>query len=125
MSAPDAENIRKIEKRLKQAATNLHAMEDEVATALTVIEYDSDRRKNLLAEFSAPLIKEGESAAAAEVQARANKDYQERFQKLFGQYEMAQKARKAHDDEKISWESARSLLARQRETIKTLPGTED
>lgn len=125
MSAPDANEIRKIERRMKEAASNLHKMESDIATALTVLGYDSDRRKNLLARHMAKPLADGESAAAAETIARSNADYDREFQVLLSQYELAQTTKKKYEAEHISWDTARSLLARQRATIETLPGTEE
>jgi hypothetical protein len=125
MSAPDHDTVREIERRFKKAARRLHELEGDVATAITVIDYDKDRRKALLARYAKKHIDAGESAAAAETLARADKTYDEEFQQLFSQYELAQRVRKEYENEHISWETGRSLLARQRETMRTLPGTEE
>lgn len=124
MSAPDHSDIAKIERRMKEAARYLHDRTGEIATAITVLDYDSDRRKNLLARYAVKHIREGESAAAAETLARADAGYDAEYQQLFGQYEMAVRTRKDYEAEHVSWETARSLLARQRVTLSTLPETE-
>jgi hypothetical protein len=125
MPAPDHSDIESIEKRFKLAAKRLHALAPEMATAITVIDLHSDRRKNMLARYSAPRIdKDGLSAASADTLARADKAYETEFQTLLSQYESAQSVKHEFEVEKISWETARSLLARQRETLKTLPETE-
>jgi hypothetical protein len=125
MSTPDHDTVKAIETRFKKAARRLHELEGDVATAITVIDYDKDRRKALLARYAKNHIDAGDSAAAAETLARADKAYDEEFQQLFSQYELAQRVRKEYENEHISWETGRSLLARQRETIRTLPGTEE
>jgi hypothetical protein len=125
MSAPDHETVKDIERRFKKASRRMHELEGDVATAITVIDYDKDRRKALLARYAKKHIDAGESAAAAETLARADKAYDEEFQQLFSQYELAQRIRKDYETTHISWETGRSLLARQRETIRTLPGTEE
>ncbi len=125
MSAPDHSDIVSIERRMKDAARKLHGMSQNLGMAITIIDFASERRKGLLAEFTAPHIKSGESYAAAETLARADKSYDIRLQTLLGQYQDAQVQVKEFEIEKISWETARSLLARARVTMQTLPGTED
>lgn len=120
MSA-DAHDAMQIEKRLKSAAANLHKLAGEVGTARQVIEYDSDRRKNLLARYMLPYLKDGLSAAAAEAYARSNPAYDEELQGYASQYELAQTTLRKWDAEYCSWESARSLMAMQRETLRNLP----
>ena len=121
---PDHSDIYKVEKRMKEAAKKLHSMSGNMGMAITIIDLDSDRRKALLARFAAPHLKSGESAAAADTLARADASYDTEFKALFGQYQDAQTQRHEFEVEKISWETCRSLLARQRETLKTLPETE-
>ena len=110
---------------MKEAARKLHAMSANLGMALTVIEFASERRKALLARFAAPHLREGESSVSAETLARSNPTYDVEFQALFGQYQEAITQVKEYEIEKISWETARSLLARQREMIRTMPETED
>jgi hypothetical protein len=110
---------------MKSAAHNLHGMAEESGMARTIVEYDSDRRKNCLARHALKHIKAGESAAAADTLARSDPAYDAELQGFFDQFSQAQATLKKEEAEKCSWETARSLLARMRETIKTLPGTED
>jgi hypothetical protein len=109
---------------MKEAARKLHAMSSNLGMALTVIEFNSERRKALLARFAAPHLRSGESSVSAETLARSESGYDIEFQQLFGQYQEAVTQVKEYEIEKISWDTARSLLARQRETLKTLPETE-
>lgn len=125
MPAPDHSEIVSIEKRMKTAAKRMHEMVGEMATAMTVLEYDGDRRKNLLARYALPHIKAGESAAASETLARADSAYDAELNQLMGQYELAQSTRKKHDAEHVSWETARSLLSMQRQQLNTLPDYEN
>src|SRR4029077_18406574 len=124
MPAPDHSDITAIKKRMKEAVRRLHAMSANLGVALTVIEFASERRKALLARFAAPPPRAGESSVSAEPLARSETAYDVEFQALFGQYQEAVTQVKEYEIEKISWETARSLLARQRETLKTLPETE-
>lgn len=125
MSHPDHSDIVTIEKRMSEAARNLHNMVGDVAMAVTIIDYDSDRRKSLLARYAVKHIKAGESASAADTLARADEAYKKELDAQASVYEQANATMREWDSEKCSWETGRSLLARQRETIKTLPGTED
>lgn len=122
MPAPDHSDIRKIEERMKKAAKRLHAMAGEVGMAVTICDYDGDRRKSLLARYAVKHIREGESAAAADTLARADESYQKELQGLADNYEQAQATKKEYENEQTSWETARSLLARARETLRTLEG---
>jgi hypothetical protein len=124
MATPDHSDITSIERRMKEAARKLHGMTSNLGMALTVMEFNSERRKALLARFAAPHLRAGESATSADTLARAEGAYDIEFQQLFGQYQEAVTQVKEYEIEKISWDTARSLLARQRETLKTLPETE-
>lgn len=122
---PDHSDIIKIEQRMKKAAKRLQVLAPEVAMAITICDYDSDRRKALLARYAAKhLVQDGSSAAAAELLARADPAYDVELNALMGQYQMAQATRKEFDVEQVAWETGRSLLARARETLRTLPDTE-
>jgi hypothetical protein len=124
MSAPDYSEIITIEERMKTAAKKLHTFAPQVAQSVTIIDYDSDRRKSLLARYAVKHIKAGESATAADTLARADEAYKAELDALASIYEQANATMREWDAEKCSWETARSLLARQRETINSLPETE-
>src|SRR4030095_3115186 len=127
MSAPDYHEIKKIEEAMKTAALNLHKMEGPVASAITIVDYDSDRRKSLVAplpgqtrlvaRYADKHIKKVESAAAADTLARADEAYIAELNGLRDAYELAQTVRKQDENERLSWETGRSLLARQRKTL--------
>ena len=124
MSAPDHSDIAMIEKRFKEAARKMHSMMGDVGSSITIIDYDGDRRKSLLSTYAVKHIAAGESAAAADTLARADEAYRKELASQSDAYETAQIKRKEYENEYLSWETARSLLARQRETLKTLPETE-
>jgi hypothetical protein len=124
MGAPDYHDIVKIEQRMKSACKKMHDMASELAMAVTVIERDSDNRKNCLARHQLKHIKAGESAVASEVLARADPQYDREYQRYAENFTIAQQVKIEYENEKTSWDTARSLLARQREQIKTLPETE-
>lgn len=123
MSA-DHSDIAEIERRMKEASKKMRQMASEVGMAITVIDYDSQRREDTRARYAVKYIKAGESAAAAEVLARAEPAYDEEIKALMSQKQLAESTKKEYETTHTSWETARSLLARQRETLKTLPETE-
>lgn len=117
----DFHDVASIEKRLRTAAKRLHELAPMVGVARQVRAYDSDRRKNLLAKYMVPALKAGESATAAEAHARADAGYQAELQKLSEQLQDAEQTLSANEAENASWESARSLLSFQKETMKNMP----
>jgi hypothetical protein len=125
MSAPDHSDVAVIQKRLKTACRKLHELAPEVGMARQIISFDSDRRKNLLARYTVKHIKDGESVAASETLARADTAYEAELSGLADVLTQAETTLRQYEAERCSWESARSLLSMQRETMKTLPGTED
>jgi len=77
----DAHDLYKLTARLENIAFQIEALAPELAAAKQVDRYDSDRKKNLLAEFMAPLLV-GNSATAAETLARANVEFRKRLKDL-------------------------------------------
>lgn len=94
-------------------------MAQEVAKARQVREYDSDRRKRCLALAMKPFLEDG-SAAAAEALARASEEYQKSMKQLGNELVAAEKVIADYEATKIQWESARSLLAMQRDMTRNL-----
>ena len=107
----DANEISAIEQRLKTSAKNLHRLSPAMAAAKQAKAYDGDRRKNILARYTLPHLKSGESATAAETMARASDAYQAELNALADQLGAAEAAVAAYDAEYASWESCRSLLS--------------
>jgi hypothetical protein len=121
---PDHSDITDIEKRMKGASKRMREMSSEVGMADTILRYDSDRRSGLLARYASVHLKAGESATAAETLARADGSHDKELQLLMSQYQDARVKVREFECERITWETSRSLLARQRETLRTLPETE-
>ena len=71
-----AHDILELEQRMTAAVDEIHRRSSAVAMARQVKEYASDMRKNLLATYSAPLLKDN-SSAAAETLARSNPQFQD------------------------------------------------
>jgi len=122
MSEPDSSRIEEIERKLMAAVKALRAMAPLVAAAKTVIEYDSERRKNALAAAQLVFINRGESVAGSESMARATPAYLDSMKQLKEQLQEAHNQMFEWSATMCSWETARSLLAQQRETMRTLQG---
>lgn len=115
MSYGDDE-IQKVQKRLEQSRNAIHKLAPAVGAAKQVRDYDSDRRKNLLAKYMLPHLKAGGSAAASEVDARANPAFQAEFEALAGQREASEKTIAEWDAAFATFEAARSLNSMLKET---------
>lgn len=109
-----------LQRKLAQSADKLSAMATSVAMARHVTTFDSDRRKRALALAAAPLLAAGESSAAAETTARSTPEYQAAMQELGKQLVAAEKVLVEYETTKLQWETARSLIAFQRDMTKNL-----
>jgi hypothetical protein len=119
---PDSSEIEKIEERMKDATRKLHQLVPLIGAAETVIEFNSDQRKNLLAKHQRRYIERGEGAANSEALGRSDPLYLEDIKPLEASHTEAQRIKYEWKATMCSYEAARSLLARQRETLKTLEG---
>lgn len=115
----DYSDVAALQKRLVEAADRLSALVPELAKARQIREYDSDRRKRALAVAAMPFLAEL-SATAADTTARASASYQKAMKELGNQLLAAEKVIAEHEAVKIQWESARSLLAMQRDMTRQL-----
>jgi|SRR5215471_4369820 len=118
----DNGEIFQIEKRMKTSTSILIKLAAQVGAAKQVREYDSDRRKNLLAKHMVPYLKAGHSAAASETMARADARYETEFEAMAGQRETADICIATWEAEHAKLDALRSLLSMQKETMKTLEG---
>ena len=75
MSLADDSTAKQFQKRLAQASQEINQLAPMFGLAKQVIDYDSDRRKNLLAKYARQHIQAGESATAADRLARADPEY--------------------------------------------------
>jgi hypothetical protein len=119
MSADYSDTL-ELGRRLFDASEALAAMTGEVAVARQVVEYDSDRRRRVLAIAAAPLIAAGASVSAADAEARASATYQTAMKQLGLEYIEAQKVLTTWEANKIRFEAARSMLSAQKEVMKNL-----
>lgn len=122
MSEPDATQIEKTEEKMVNAVKKLREISPLVGAAKAIINFDSERRKNALAKAQMTYILRGESVAGSEACARNNVEYLETINNLKEQFTEAERQILEYDVTRISWETARSLLAQQRESMKTLGG---
>lgn len=104
-------DIQQIEEKLRNATRRIHSLAPLVGHAKQVREYDSDRRKNLLATYALPHLKAGLSATAAETEARANCLYQTQLEALSEQREASEKTIAEWEAAFCTYEAARSLLS--------------
>ena len=121
MSAADYTDSAKSEQRLRAAANKLHELAPAVAKARQVKEFSSDRRKNLLARYMAPLLIGG-SVASAETTARADMDYGMGLDDLARQYREAEEVLAEWAATNATFEASRSLLSLSKELLRSLDG---
>ena len=117
---PDFSETLELQQRLAELTGALAAMTDEVGLARHVREYDSDRRKRVLAIAAHPLIVAGASSAAADTEARAGATYGAAMKTLGKELVAAEKVIARWEAVKIQIEVARSLLSMQKSTLQNL-----
>src|SRR4029450_244399 len=121
MSLADHSVAYSVEKRLKSASNEINNLAPMFGQAKQVIDYDSDRRKNLLAKYARVHLKAGESASAADTLARSDPEYQRELQVQSQELQTAYGITGKWDALHVRWETGRSLLALTREQLKTMP----
>ena len=112
----DAHDLIEIERRMTATVADLQARAAAVALSRQIKEFVSDQRKNLLAKYTAPLLKDN-SATAAETLARATEGYLTEFASLADQYATAEKHLANWDALHCKFEAARSALSMARTQI--------
>lgn len=113
----DATDLLELEARMVAAVEDLQKRASAVAMSRQIKEFSSDMRKNLLAKYTAPLLKDN-SATAADTMARANDDYQFALGVLADQYRKAEKHLAEWDALHCKYEAARSALSLARSQIQ-------
>lgn len=121
-STPTADwtDVAELQKKMADTCDTINGMAQDVGLARHVLEYDSDRRKRALARAMQPALAGGDSAAKAEAEARASEPYGKELNQLAKEHSNAEQTITAWEVAKLQWETARSLLAIQREGIKRL-----
>ena len=110
MSA-DAHDLYKLTRELENIGKQIEQIGPELAKAKTIRDYDSDRRRNLLAEFASKLHPGSISATAAESVARANPEYVKRFKELSQDLMGAYATISREGGLQARFEAARSILS--------------
>ncbi len=118
----DSRDIGEVEQRLRTCSKRLHQLSASVGASKQIRQYDTDRRKNLLAKYVVRALKEGHSATAAEAYGRSDEAYQTELEGLSKQYEGAERTIAEWDSEFASFEAARSLLSMAKESMRVLEG---
>jgi len=116
----DWTDVADLQRRLSEAVDGLNQMASDVGMAKHILEYDSDRKKQALSRAMMPPLAGGESAAKAEAQARSSELYGKELDVLGKEHAQACQVVNEFECLKLQWETARSLLSMQRETIKNL-----
>lgn len=106
----DTPDLYRLTKDCESIALQIERMADALAKAKVVERYDSDRRKNLLAEYVAPMLASN-SATAAENMARADKGYQGKLHALSQDLNAAMMEIAKESGLQARLEAARSVLA--------------
>jgi hypothetical protein len=116
----DNDEINVVKRRLEEARNTLHRLAPLVGAAKQVREYDSDRRKNVLAKYIVPFLKTEKGVAASEAYARANDSFQAEIEALAAQREASEKTIAQYEAAFASFEAARSLLSMEKETLRAI-----
>jgi len=119
-SSADWGDVAELQQRLAESADRIAAMAGEVGLARQIKDFNSDQRKRVLAIAALPLLKAGESAAAAEMEARASAPYGAALKQLADDLAAAEQTIAKWDAEKVAWESARSLLSMVKSQVSQL-----
>ncbi len=118
----DNHDISEVEQRLRSCSKRLHQLAPQVGAAKQIRQYDTDRRKNLLAKYVVRALKEGHSATAAEAYGRSDEGYQVALETMSREHEASEKVLAEWEAEQCSFEAARSLLSMMKESLKVLDG---
>lgn len=116
----DWSDVAELQRCMAGSVERLAALASDVGAAKHVLEYDSDRRKRALARAMAAALLGGDSAAKAEAEGRASPGYDKEFAQLGKEHQAAEQIQTEWEVERLRWDTARSLLAMQRESTKHL-----
>lgn len=116
----DWSEVAGLQKRMVLALARMKAMAADIGAAKVVIEYDGDRRKRALARAMAAPLAGDASAAKAEAEARASESYSKELSQLSKELTAAMQLLSEYETTRLQWETARSLLSLQRETVRHL-----
>ena len=119
-ATPDYSQVEKIEDRLKSSTAKLHQLARLMGHAEQIIDFVSTQRANILASEQVHFLKD-EGVSASEMMARNSEVYKQKIKDLERSYAEAQGIKYEWKATMATFEAARSLLARQRETLHKFP----
>jgi len=119
-SLADWSDVAALQQRLAESVQRMSELAGDVGLAKHVLEYDGDRRKRALARAMKAPLAGGSSATAAEAEARASESYAKELAQLGVEHANAEQMVMDWEALRLQWETARSLLSLQRETVKHL-----
>ena len=121
---PDYGEVKELQRRMRKASRTIQQLARVVGQAKTVIRYDADRRKQLLAQYMVKYLKNGESAVGAEAQARADEAYGKELDVQQEEVNTAEGILAQEAAELNAWDTCRSLLSWERESFRNLENAE-
>lgn len=113
----DSHTIAKAQKQMNETALAIAKMTPDVADAKTIKEFNSDRLKRAFSVAVVEFLPTAGSVSAAEHLARAGKPYGTNLHDLSEQYKAALRVIEQHEGLKVKFESARSILAVERQKL--------
>lgn len=113
----DSDTVTKAQKAMNECALAIAKMTSDLADARTVKEFSSDRLKRAFSVEVERFLTGGESAAASEHRARASAQYGSAMHDLSEQFKSAMRIIEQYEGLKIRFESARSILAVERQKM--------
>ncbi len=114
----DWSDTSQLQQRMIEAVQEMEKTAPQVGLAHHVREYDADRRKQALSRAMRAALKGGDAVSKAEAEARASEGYAAELAQLSIEHKMAEQTVTEFNVLKLKWETARSLLAMQREAAK-------
>lgn len=96
----------------------LESMGENIGKAIAIREISSDYRKRILARLMDPLIRSGDSAASAEVKARAMRQYDEALAEHEKDVAWAEEKLARREWLKVALEAVRTKISTQRSLIE-------
>lgn len=105
------------QKQMNSAALELSRMANDLADSKTIKQFSADRLKRALSVTVTEFLSKGEGAAASEHKSRASAQYGSALHDLSEQYKAAMRVIEAADAARVRYESARSILAVEREKL--------
>lgn len=111
-------DVEALQRKMAAMAEEMAVLAPEVGRAKNVLSFNSDRCKQALARAMRAPLAGGDSAAKAEMEARASEPYAKELSQLSLEHKNAEEILMAWESSKLVWSTCQSLLAMQRETIR-------